>query len=82
MSRPLRTPSRLPRSEHGSSHGGIHALCHASLLRPTSTAGLLGLVGLPSPTKCGQPCACCKSGKQARPLGYQQGTELAPRGTI
>eukprot|EP00955_Chlamydomonas_euryale_P088998 364428-Chlamydomonas_euryale.AAC.9 len=79
-SRPLRTLSRLPLSEHGSAHGGIHAPCRASLLRPTLTAGLLGLVGLPSRTKCGLPHAC--SGKQARPLVYQQGAEQAPRRTI
>eukprot|EP00955_Chlamydomonas_euryale_P058940 357241-Chlamydomonas_euryale.AAC.27 len=76
-SRPLRTPSHLPHSEHGSAHGGIHAPCRASLLRPMFTAGLLGLVGLPSPTKCGLPHVCCKSGKQARPLVYQQGTDPA-----
>eukprot|EP00955_Chlamydomonas_euryale_P080327 363411-Chlamydomonas_euryale.AAC.9 len=80
-SRPLRIPSRLPHSEQGSAHSGIHAPCRASLLRPTSTACLPGLVGLPSPTKCGRPHACCKSGKQARPLVYQQGTEQAPRRT-
>eukprot|EP00955_Chlamydomonas_euryale_P079277 363276-Chlamydomonas_euryale.AAC.9 len=73
-SRPLRTPSRLPHSEHGSAHGGIHAPCRASLMRPTLTAGLLHLVGLPSPTKCGRcmlqvrqtgKAACLPTGNRA-----------------